>query len=73
MCAWDEGPGPPVRNVTEGPGMDRNISDQLNKAFEAYRNASIEKELARKELQQKVPFVNYQFHQRRFVLISLFA
>lgn len=43
----------PVRNVTEGPGMDRNISDQLNKAFEAYRNASIEKDLAKKELQHK--------------------
>lgn len=48
----------PVRDVTEGPGMDRTISEQLNKAFEAYRNASIEKELARKELQHKVPFVN---------------
>lgn len=33
--------------------MDRNISDQLNKAFEAYRNASIEKDLAKKELQHK--------------------
>lgn len=50
----------PVRNVTEGPGMDRTISEQLNKAFEAYRNASIEKELARKELQHKTEL--YQRH-----------
>jgi len=58
VCAWDEGPGPPVRHVTEGPGMDRNISEQLNKAFEAYRNVSIEKELVRKELLLKVkPFI----------------
>lgn len=57
----------PVRNVPEGPGMDRTISEQLNKAFEAYRNASIEKDLARKELQHKVPFVNYRFHQKRFI------
>ncbi|XP_072541832.1 TRAF family member-associated NF-kappa-B activator [Salminus brasiliensis] len=34
-------------------GMDRNISDQLNKAYEAYRNASIEKDNAKKELLQK--------------------
>ncbi|XP_018597009.1 TRAF family member-associated NF-kappa-B activator isoform X2 [Scleropages formosus] len=33
--------------------MDRNIGDQLNKAFEAYRQASIEKESAKKKLQQK--------------------
>jgi len=38
--------------------MDRNISEQLNKAFEAYRNVSIEKELVRKELLLKVkPFI----------------
>uniref|UniRef100_A0A3P9IB48 TRAF family member-associated NFKB activator n=1 Tax=Oryzias latipes TaxID=8090 RepID=A0A3P9IB48_ORYLA len=32
--------------------MDRNIGDQLNKAFEAYRQVSIEKDNAKKELQQ---------------------
>lgn len=53
--------------------MDRNISEQLNKAFEAYRNVSIEKELARKTLQHKVAFVNYQFHQKSFILINLLA
>ncbi|KAF3694904.1 TRAF family member-associated NF-kappa-B activator TRAF-interacting protein [Channa argus] len=31
--------------------MERNIADQLNKAFEAYRQVSIEKDNARKELQ----------------------
>lgn len=30
------------------------MGDQLNKAFEAYRQVSIEKENAKKELQQKV-------------------
>ncbi|XP_036423641.1 TRAF family member-associated NF-kappa-B activator [Colossoma macropomum] len=40
-------------DVTEGHGMERNISDQLNKAYEAYRNVLIEKENAKKELQQK--------------------
>uniref|UniRef100_A0A3B3XEZ5 Tbk1/Ikki binding domain-containing protein n=1 Tax=Poecilia mexicana TaxID=48701 RepID=A0A3B3XEZ5_9TELE len=32
--------------------MDRNIGDQLNKAFEAYRQVSIEKDNAQKELQK---------------------
>ncbi|KAL7881888.1 hypothetical protein AOLI_G00087370 [Acnodon oligacanthus] len=40
-------------DVTEGHGMERNISDQLNKAYEAYRNVLIEKDNAKKELQQK--------------------
>ncbi|KAG1945017.1 TRAF family member-associated NF-kappa-B activator [Pimephales promelas] len=40
--------------------MDRNISEQLNKAFEAYRNVSIEKELVRKELLLKSE--QYQRH-----------
>ncbi|XP_066497104.1 TRAF family member-associated NF-kappa-B activator isoform X2 [Hoplias malabaricus] len=42
-----------IRDVTEGRGMERNIGDQLNKAYEAYRNVSIEKDNAKKELQQK--------------------
>ncbi|KAJ8352236.1 hypothetical protein SKAU_G00237120 [Synaphobranchus kaupii] len=33
--------------------MERNIGDQLKKAFEAYRQASIEKDGAKRELQQK--------------------
>ncbi|XP_049583871.1 TRAF family member-associated NF-kappa-B activator isoform X2 [Syngnathus scovelli] len=32
--------------------MERNIGEQLNKAFEAYRQVSIEKDNAKKELQQ---------------------
>lgn len=32
--------------------MERNIGDQLNKAFEAYRQVSIEKDNAKKKLQQ---------------------
>ncbi|XP_043105212.1 TRAF family member-associated NF-kappa-B activator isoform X2 [Puntigrus tetrazona] len=43
--------------------MDRTISEQLNKAFEAYRNASIEKESARKELQHKTE--QYQRHTQQ--------
>lgn len=35
-------------------GMERNIGDQLNKAFEAYRQVSIEKDNAKKELQKMV-------------------
>lgn len=36
-------------------GMERNIGDQLNKAFEAYRQVSIEKDNATKKLQEMVP------------------
>ncbi|KAJ8255352.1 hypothetical protein GJAV_G00203890 [Gymnothorax javanicus] len=42
-----------VSNGTEVQNMERNIGDQLNKAFDAYRQASIEKDLAKRELQQK--------------------
>lgn len=35
-------------------GMERNIGDQLNKAFEAFRQVSIEKDNAKKELQKMV-------------------
>ncbi|KAM6985024.1 TRAF family member-associated NF-kappa-B activator [Aplochiton taeniatus] len=40
--------------------MERNIGDQLNKAFEAYRQASIEKDNAKKELQQTTEY--YERH-----------
>ncbi|XP_036395900.1 TRAF family member-associated NF-kappa-B activator-like [Megalops cyprinoides] len=36
--------------------MERNIGDRLNKAYEAYRQASIEKDSAEKELQQKTEY-----------------
>lgn len=52
---------PPLRahvcclsDVRAEHGMERNIGDQLNKAFEAYRQVSIEKDNVKKELQQKV-------------------
>ncbi|KAA8588193.1 hypothetical protein FQN60_001387 [Etheostoma spectabile] len=41
-----------VRDDCGAHGMERNIGDQLNKAFEAYRQVSIEKDNAKKELQQ---------------------
>lgn len=36
--------------------MERNIGDQLNKAFEAYRQVSIEKDNAKKQLQQMTEY-----------------
>lgn len=36
--------------------MERNIGDQLNKAFEAYRQVSIEKDNAKKELQKMTEY-----------------
>ncbi|XP_069558565.1 TRAF family member-associated NF-kappa-B activator isoform X1 [Brachyistius frenatus] len=36
--------------------MERNIGDQLNKAFEAYRQVSIEKDNAKRELQQMTEY-----------------
>lgn len=46
VCCVSDDPG--------ARGMDRNIGDQLNKAFEAYRQVSIEKDNAKKELQKMV-------------------
>lgn len=43
-----------VSDVFGAHGMERNIGDQLNKAFEAYRQVSIEKDNAKKQLQQMV-------------------
>ncbi|XP_035267038.1 TRAF family member-associated NF-kappa-B activator [Anguilla anguilla] len=36
--------------------MEKNIGEQLKKAFEAFRQASIEKDSAKKELQQKTEY-----------------
>ncbi|KAM6934188.1 LOW QUALITY PROTEIN: TRAF family member-associated NF-kappa-B activator [Xenentodon cancila] len=36
--------------------MERNIADQLNKAFDAYRQVSIEKDNAKKELQKMTEY-----------------
>lgn len=46
VCCVSDDPG--------AHGMERNIGDQLNKAFEAYRQVSIEKDNAKKELQKMV-------------------
>ncbi|KAM9850735.1 TRAF family member-associated NF-kappa-B activator [Aulostomus maculatus] len=43
--------------------MERNIGDQLNKAFEAYRQVSIEKDNAKKELQQMTEY--YERHTQK--------
>ncbi|XP_047457874.1 TRAF family member-associated NF-kappa-B activator [Mugil cephalus] len=43
--------------------MERNIGDQLNKAFEAYRQVSIEKDNAEKQLQQRTEF--YERHTQK--------
>lgn len=50
--------------------MERNIGDQLNKAFEAYRQVSIEKDIAKKELQKIVTTEKSFFF---FVVIFTFA
>lgn len=53
--------------------MDKNIGEQLNKAYEAYRQACMDRDHAVKELQQKVcggfsvVFVK-QFFQSRIVV-----
>ncbi|XP_041700339.1 TRAF family member-associated NF-kappa-B activator [Coregonus clupeaformis] len=43
--------------------MERNIGDQLNKAFEAYRQASIERDSAKRELQQTNEY--YERHTQK--------
>ncbi|CDQ57224.1 unnamed protein product [Oncorhynchus mykiss] len=43
--------------------MERNIGDQLNKAFEAYRQASIERDSAKRELQKTNEY--YQRHTQK--------
>ncbi|XP_073503167.1 TRAF family member-associated NF-kappa-B activator isoform X2 [Phyllobates terribilis] len=40
--------------------MDKNTGDQLNRAYEAYRQACMDKERARKELQQKTALFEKQ-------------
>lgn len=43
--------------------MERNIGDQLNKAFEAYRQVSIEKDNAKKQLEQMAEY--YERHTQK--------
>ncbi|XP_038302808.1 TRAF family member-associated NF-kappa-B activator isoform X3 [Canis lupus baileyi] len=41
-------------DATEQRGMDKNIGEQLNKAYEAFRQACMDRDSAVRELQQKV-------------------
>ncbi|XP_066543790.1 TRAF family member-associated NF-kappa-B activator isoform X2 [Amia ocellicauda] len=43
--------------------MERKMADQLNKAFDAYRQASIEKDSVKKELQQKTDAYEQHIHE----------
>ncbi|XP_039109374.1 TRAF family member-associated NF-kappa-B activator isoform X6 [Hyaena hyaena] len=56
-------PGPVICSIlysdaTEQRGMDKNIGEQLNKAYEAFRQACMDRDSAIKELQQKTE--NYE-------------
>ncbi|KAG7278702.1 hypothetical protein CRUP_023351 [Coryphaenoides rupestris] len=60
--------------------MERNMGEQVNKAFEVYRKASIEKDLAKKELEKTTEFyVRYtqelkqQIEEQREIITKLEA
>uniref|UniRef100_M3XK86 Uncharacterized protein n=2 Tax=Latimeria chalumnae TaxID=7897 RepID=M3XK86_LATCH len=45
--------------------MDKHMGEQLNKAYEAYRQACMERDEAQKELQQKTEFYEQKLHELR--------
>ncbi|XP_034282012.1 TRAF family member-associated NF-kappa-B activator isoform X1 [Pantherophis guttatus] len=45
--------------------MDKNIAEQLNKAYEAFRQACMERDFARKELKQKTDSYEKQIHEQQ--------
>ncbi|KAG9477245.1 hypothetical protein GDO78_002568 [Eleutherodactylus coqui] len=45
--------------------MDKNTGDQLNRAYEAYRQACMDRDRAKKELQQKTNFYEQQLHDKQ--------
>ncbi|KAM3853740.1 LOW QUALITY PROTEIN: TRAF family member-associated NF-kappa-B activator [Vipera latastei] len=45
--------------------MDKNIAEQLNKAYEAFRQACMERDSASKELKQKTDSYEKQIHQQQ--------
>ncbi|NXX28641.1 TANK protein, partial [Nicator chloris] len=45
--------------------MDKNIGEQLNKAYEAYRQACVERDQAVKELQQKTENYMQQIREQQ--------
>lgn len=50
---------------TELGNMDKNTGEQLNRAYEAFRQACMDKDKFRKELQQKTAFYEQQFHNQQ--------
>ncbi|XP_063789712.1 TRAF family member-associated NF-kappa-B activator [Pseudophryne corroboree] len=51
--------------------MDKNTGDQLNRAYEAFRQATIEKENFRKDLKQKTEFYEQQLRDQHKQIVSL--
>ncbi|XP_007427628.1 TRAF family member-associated NF-kappa-B activator isoform X1 [Python bivittatus] len=45
--------------------MDKNIAEQLNKAYEAFRQACMERDFAMKELKQKTDSYEKQIHEQQ--------
>ncbi|XP_071977998.1 TRAF family member-associated NF-kappa-B activator isoform X2 [Engystomops pustulosus] len=45
--------------------MDKNTGEQLNKAYEAYRQACMDRDRARKEMQQKSAVYEQQLHDKQ--------
>lgn len=50
---------------TELGNMDKNTGEQLNRAYEAYRQACMDKDKFRKELQQKTAIYEQQLHAQQ--------
>ncbi|XP_075036870.1 TRAF family member-associated NF-kappa-B activator isoform X2 [Mixophyes fleayi] len=51
--------------------MDKNTGDQLNRAYEAFRQACIDKENVKKELQQKTDFYEQQLLDQHQQIVNL--
>ncbi|XP_054826996.1 TRAF family member-associated NF-kappa-B activator isoform X2 [Eublepharis macularius] len=51
--------------------MDKNIAEQLNKAFEAFRQACMDRDSAVKELKQKTDSYEKQIHEQQEQIESL--
>ncbi|XP_044160122.1 TRAF family member-associated NF-kappa-B activator isoform X2 [Bufo gargarizans] len=45
--------------------MDKNTGEQLNRAYEAYRQACMDRDRVKKELQQKTVFYEQQLHDKQ--------
>ncbi|KAG8432374.1 hypothetical protein GDO86_016856 [Hymenochirus boettgeri] len=51
--------------------MEKNIGEQLNKAYEAYRQACMDKEQAVKQMQQKLDTCEEQLHSKNMQITAL--